>query len=111
MSSNNDEPLPLVIRDQLVLLERLEKKGALQLLIALLHRDFFITELISRRPTDNGIISQPTLEKRRKLLEDIGLIEEYEKFTPLTQKTRLYLRLTSKGKIVAEGAKALAATL
>lgn len=110
MSSRNDA-LPNEIRKQIGILERLEKKGALQLMVALLHRDYYITEIIRRHPNDGGIVSQPTLEKTRHLLVDMNLIEEYEKFITLTQKTRRYIRLTEKGKIVAERVKALAESL
>lgn len=93
-------------------LEKLEKKGALQLLIVLLEDgDQFITQLIKRTASDSGIVSQPTLEKTRLVLVKLGLVEEYEKYIELTNKTRIYIRLTEKGKTVAKHVKALAESL
>lgn len=98
-------------RSQLKRLEVLEKKGALQVLAILLEEDKYISELIKRSAYDFGLVSQSTLEKTRMILVTVGLIEEYEKTIELTQKTRRYLRLTEKGKVVAERVKALAESL
>ncbi|TFG31311.1 hypothetical protein EU527_12770 [Candidatus Thorarchaeota archaeon] len=80
----------------------LERTGALRLLVSLLEEDKFITELI-RRYDNQGIASQPALEKTRTELVKMNLIEEREVFNELTRKTRLYLGLTPKGREVAEG--------
>ena len=85
----------------------LERTGALRLLIALLNGPLFISQLIKRHGS-LGIASQPAIEKTRTALVELGLIEEYEKYIELTKKTRLYLRLTNKGKEVAEGLKFIA---
>jgi DNA-binding HxlR family transcriptional regulator len=79
----------------------LERTGALRLLVTLLDGDMFISELI-RRHDNQGIASQPALEKTRTSLVKMGLIEEREQFNELTRKTRLYLGLTEKGRDVAE---------
>ena len=79
----------------------LERTGALRLLVRLLDGDMFISELI-RRHDNQGIASQPALEKTRTSLVKMGLIEEREVFNELTRKTRLYLSLTQKGTEVAE---------
>jgi DNA-binding HxlR family transcriptional regulator len=83
------------------LLVGLERTGALRLLVTLLDGDMFISELI-RRHDNQGIASQPALEKTRTSLAKIGLIVEREVFNELTRKTRLYLSLTEKGREVAE---------
>ena len=83
------------------LLVGLERTGALRLLVTLLEGEMFISELI-RRHDNQGIASQPALEKTRTSLVKIGLIEEREKFNDLTKKTRLYLYLTDRGREVAE---------
>jgi hypothetical protein len=63
--------------------------------------DLYITQLISRDQS-TGIASQPAVEKTRTALVKLDLIEEYEQLMELTKKTRLYLRLTSKGRKVAK---------
>ncbi|MHA2003999.1 MAG: hypothetical protein ACW960_07825 [Candidatus Thorarchaeota archaeon] len=88
----------------------LERTGALRLLVALLDGPLFISQLIKRHGT-HGIASQPAIEKTRTALVELSLIEEYEKYIELTKKTRLYLRLTSKGREVAEGVKTIAGLL
>lgn len=93
--------------EQLALLER---TGALRLLILLLDGDLYISQLI-KRGSDFGVASQPAIEKTRKALTNLELIEEYEKFIELTRKTRLYLRLTEKGREVAETIKRVALLL
>jgi len=80
----------------------LERTGALRLLVSLLDGDRFISELI-RRHDNQGISSQPALEKTRTSLVRMKLIEEREQFNELTRKTRLYLGLTERGREVAEG--------
>jgi DNA-binding HxlR family transcriptional regulator len=82
-------------------LSRLERTGALRLLVILRDGPMFISELI-RRHDNQGIASQPALEKTRAALTELELIEEYEQVMELTKKTRLYLRLTEKGKSVAD---------
>ncbi len=84
------------------LLAGLERTGALRLLVSLLDGDKFISELI-RRYDNQGIASQPALEKTRTSLVEMGLVEEREQFNELTKKTRLYLGLTDRGREVAEG--------
>jgi len=93
--------------EQLALLER---TGALRLLVSLLDGDLYISQLI-RRGSNFGIASQPAIEKTRTALTSLKLIEEYEKFMELTRKTRLYLRLTEKGREVAEAIKRAALLL
>ena len=88
----------------------LERTGALRLLVILLDGDMFISELI-RRHDNQGIASQPALEKTRTSLVKIGLIEEREVFNELTRKTRLYLSLTEKGREVAERVQKIASLL
>ncbi|MBY8997835.1 MAG: hypothetical protein KGD60_08880 [Candidatus Thorarchaeota archaeon] len=91
-------------------LARLERTGALRLLVALLDGPLFISQLIKRH--DNlGIASQPAIEKTRTVLVELGLSEEYEKYMELTQKTRLYLRLTKKGRVVAKSLRRVAQSL
>jgi hypothetical protein len=91
-------------------LAQLERTGALRLLVALLDGPLFISQLIKRH--DNlGIASQPAIEKTRTALVKLGLCEEYEKYIELTQKTRLYLRLTNKGTTVAENLMRVAQSL
>jgi hypothetical protein len=82
-------------------LARLERTGALRVLVSLLDENLFISQLI-KRYDNQGIASQPAIEKTRTALVELELIEEYEKFNELTQKTRLYLRLTDKGRKIAE---------
>ncbi len=94
---NSDNPIP-----ELEFLVALERTGALRLLVSLLQGDRFISELI-RRHDNQGIASQPALEKTRTELVKIRLIEEHEVFNELTRKTRLYVGLTHKGREVAEG--------
>jgi DNA-binding MarR family transcriptional regulator len=88
----------------------LERTGALRLLVKLMDGDMFISELI-RRHDNQGIASQPALEKTRTSLVKMGLIEEREVFNELTRKTRLYLGLTDKGREVAEGIQRVALIL
>jgi hypothetical protein len=88
----------------------LERTGALRLLVSLLDGDLFISQII-RRHDNRGIASQPAIEKTRTALVELGLIEEYEKLNELTQKTRLYLRLTEKGRGVAECSKEIVSLL
>ena len=85
----------------LVRLARLERTGALRLMVLLLEEDLYISQLI-RRGEDIGIASQPAIEKTRTALVALRLIEEYERYMELTKKTRLYLRLTPRGREVAE---------
>ncbi len=88
----------------------LERTGALRLLVSLLDGDKFISELI-RRHDNQGISSQPALEKTRTSLVEMKLIEEREQFNELTRKTRLYLGLTDRGREVAEGISKIAKIL
>lgn len=80
------------------------------MLVSLLNRPMFISQLI-RRYDNPGISSQPALEKTRIVLTNLNLVEEYEKYIELTGKTRLYLRLTDKGREVAEKLRKIATTL
>jgi hypothetical protein len=82
-------------------LSRLERTGALRLLVILREGPMFISELI-RRHDNQGIASQPALEKTRTALVELGLIEEYEQMMELTKKTRLYLKLTERGRLIAD---------
>jgi hypothetical protein len=91
-------------------LARLERTGALRVLVSLLAEDLFISQLI-KRYDNKGIASQPAIEKTRTALVELELIEEYEKFNELTQKTRLYLRLTGRGRRVAESVEKIADSL
>jgi hypothetical protein len=86
--------------DRLALLER---TGALRLLVSLLDGDLYITQLIKRG--EDGIASQPAIEKTRTALAKLDLIEEYEVFVDLIKKTRLYVKLTNKGEKVARNIK------
>jgi DNA-binding HxlR family transcriptional regulator len=99
-----------MIDRSLDLLVGLERTGALRLLVSLLDGDMFISELI-RRHDNQGIASQPALEKTRTALVEMGLIEEREVFNEVTRKTRLYLGLTEKGKEVSEGIQKVALIL
>ena len=91
-------------------LARLERTGALRLLVFLLNGDLYISQLIKRHG-NLGIASQPAIEKTRTALTDLKLVEEYEQYIELTKKTRLYLRLTAKGNEVAKGLKGIALVL
>lgn len=95
MSSN-------ISQSEIEFLVGLERTGALRLLVSLLDEDRFISELI-RRHDNQGIASQPALEKTRTSLVRMKLIEEREHFNELTRKTRLYLGLTDRGREVAKG--------
>ena len=98
------------MESQLDYLVGLERTGALRLLVSLLDGDRFISELI-RRHDNQGIASQPALEKTRTSLVKIGLIEEREIFNELTRKTRLYLCLTDKGREIATRVQKIAEIL
>lgn len=92
-------------------LDELERTGALKLLQVLLTADYHVSDLIRRTTDGSGVASQPALEKTRRVLGNLGLIEEYEKFVELTRKTRHYLRLTPKGRRIAQHVKAIAEIL
>lgn len=89
-------------------LGELERTGALRLLLTFLEKDYHVSDLIRRTTDGTGVASQPALEKTRTALTKLGLTEEYEKLYELSGKTRLYLRLTAKGRRVAEYVKTIA---
>ena len=85
------------------MLESLEQTGAIKMLVTLLEKDRFITELIKSTFNPEGVASQQAMNKARQVLLRLQLIEEYGK----EERPRLYLRLTDKGRTVAEHLKAI----
>ncbi len=80
-------------------LEKLEYPGAMQLLLALVERQRYVTEVLRKRSNPNGFISQTSLDKCRVHLEELGLIkEEMEE----SARPRTYLVITDKGRRVAQ---------
>jgi len=74
------------------------------MLMVLLERPRFRTELIKSTFNPNGVATQRAMYKAKKILFSLGLVEE-ETRTKLNP--RLYLSLTEKGKAVAEYLKAI----
>jgi hypothetical protein len=64
-------------------LARLERTGALRLLVSLLDGPLFISQLIKRHG-NLGIASQPAIEKTWTVLVELAQSEEYEKYMELT---------------------------
>jgi len=85
------------------MIESLEQTGAILMILALEERPRFITELIKSAFNPEGVASQQGMNKARKILLRLELIEEIkDEIRP-----RLYLSLTEKGKAVAEHLKAI----
>ena len=80
-------------------LEKLEYPGAMQLLLALVERKRYVTEILRKRSVPNGFISQTSLGKCRLHLKELGLMkEEMEE----SARPRIYLVITDKGRHVAQ---------
>jgi len=81
-------------------LEWLQQAATTRVLIRLLDGPRYISELIRGVRYPEGIASQQSIAAARILLKLMGLIEEYD--GEETPRPRLYLRLTEKGRKVAE---------
>lgn len=73
------------------------------MLVTLSEKDRFITELIKSTFNPEGVASQQAMNKARQILLGLQLIEEYE----TEEESRLYLKLTERGRAVAEHLKAI----
>ena len=80
-------------------LEKLEYPGAMQLLLALVERQRYVTEILRKRSIPGGFISQTSLDKCRLHLEELGLMKEEMEEGP---RPRTYLIISDKGRRVAQ---------
>ena len=81
----------------------LSATGSSHILIELLERDHYVSWFYKSEHNPYGVGSSRTVIKTRNILKTVGLIEEYTGEVRL----RLYLRLTEKGRLVAEHLKAI----
>ena len=86
-------------------LDFLSMKAAGPLLVRLLEGDQYMSQLYTKYGYDRGIASQSAIEAARNTLKRLGLLDDLTGLE--TPRPRLYLRLTEKGKQVAEHLKAI----
>ena len=86
-------------------LEFLSMKAAGPLLVRLLDGPQYMSQLYTKYGYDRGIASQSAIEAARNTLKRLGLVEDY--IGEETPRPRLYLRLTEKGRQVAEHLKVI----
>lgn len=77
--------------------------GAAHILIELSKSDRYVSWFYKSEHNPYGVGSSRTVIKTRDILKHVGLIEEYKGEIRM----RLYLRLTEKGRQVAEHLKAI----
>lgn len=70
-----------------------------------------MTKIIGKGRDDLGIATQNAIQLTRRALEELALVEEYEEDVVLTHTRRRYLRLTLKGRRVAEHVRKIAEIL
>ena len=84
-------------------LEWLNSTGAAQMLVELLKQKRYVSWFYRSEHNLKGIGSSKTVISTRNTLLNIGLIDE----DPDSSRPRIYLRLTEKGRAIAEHLKAI----
>ncbi len=80
----------------------------MRVLLMLQEKERFVTELLRGQFNPRGIVSQDALRRCRQNLRRLGLIVEEREEGP---RPKVYLRLTEKGRRVAEKIREILAIL
>lgn len=80
-------------------------KAVAPLLVRLLEGAQYMSQLYTKYGYDRGVATQSSIEKARNALKRLGLVEDF--VGEETPRPRLYLKLTEKGKQVAQHLKAI----